>query len=57
MVINKFFLFLFGFFILGIQIVYAEDLVKNATSAILIEPTTNSILYENQKKVKNMKYA
>ena len=47
MVINKFFLFLFGFFILGIQIVYAEDLVKNAKSAILIEPTTNSILYEN----------
>lgn len=44
-IIKKFILFFIGFFLFTLK-VSAVDLTTNAKSAILIEPTTNSILYE-----------
>lgn len=44
-IIKKFILFIIGIFLFTLK-VSAVDLTTNAKSAILIEPTTNSILYE-----------
>lgn len=50
---KKNFIFLFSLFIylyIGYSEVYADDLVKYAKSAILIEPSTNTIIYENNSR-------
>lgn len=50
---KRFFIILFSFFaifILGFGYVNAEELTKYAKSAILIEPTTNTIIYENNSR-------
>ena len=51
--LRRFFIILFSFFaifILGFGYVNAEELTKYAKSAILIEPTTNTIIYENNSR-------